>query len=263
MPSAEPGSVSALPLAEEGISVRLASRRGRRLDPAQRLGQAPVDHQRLAVLADDDVARLDVAVKDATGMGVFDCVAEIGESPQEFSQLERPKAGVLLQRLVVVESLDGLLERVAADEPHGVVGAAVGVGAEAVDWHDPRMFQPAGDFRFEHEPLAAGRFVGVLLQDLLERDLAVQLAVERHEHGAQAAPSVGPKDAKALAVTGRGADGHRHGAIMVGVGLVRARADAGERRLDVRAADPRQALLRRLADRNRGQALLAASPPWA
>ena len=42
-----------------------ARRRRARLDPTQRLGQAPVHHQCLAVLADDHVARLDVAVQHA------------------------------------------------------------------------------------------------------------------------------------------------------------------------------------------------------
>ena len=47
----------------------------------------------------------------------------------------------------------GLLEAVAADEPHGVVGPAVGVGAQAVDRDDPRVLQPAGDLGLEQEPL--------------------------------------------------------------------------------------------------------------
>ncbi len=41
------------------------------------------------------------------------------------------------------------LSDVAADEPHRVVGAAVGVGAQAVDRHDAGMLQPAGDLGLE------------------------------------------------------------------------------------------------------------------
>ena len=78
------------------------------------------------------------------------------------------------------------------------------------------MLQPAGDLGLDHEPLAAGRVVGVVVEDLLERDLAVQLAVECHEDGAQAAAGVGPQDAEPLAVAGRGADRQRHGAVVVG-----------------------------------------------
>ncbi len=58
--------------------------------PAQRLGQTPVDHQRLAVLADDDVARLDVAMEHAPAMGVVDGIADVGEPAQQPAQLQRP-----------------------------------------------------------------------------------------------------------------------------------------------------------------------------
>ena len=46
-----------------------------------------------------------------------------------------------------------------------------------------------------------------LVEDLLQRHLAVQLGVQGHEDGAQAAPGVGPQDAEPLAVAGGGADG--------------------------------------------------------
>jgi hypothetical protein len=51
--------------------------------PAGRLGQAPVDYQRLAVLADDDVPRLDVAVQHAPRMRVADRVADVSKAAQE------------------------------------------------------------------------------------------------------------------------------------------------------------------------------------
>jgi hypothetical protein len=163
---------------------------------------------------------------------------------------------VALVGLVGVEAVGGFLEAVPLNEPHGVERPAAVVGPQAVDRDDARVLQPAGDLGLEQETGAACRVVGVLLEDLLEGHLAVQLLVEGDEDGAQAAAGVRPQDTEPLAVTGRGADGQRHGAIVVGVGFARARAGAGEGRLDVRAADPRQALLRRPADRNRGQALL-------
>ena len=80
-----------------------STRKGKRLlaaldavGPAHRLGQPPVHHQRLAVLAHDDVGRLDVAVDHAAAVGVVDGVADIGESPQELAQLQRPAAGSLV-----------------------------------------------------------------------------------------------------------------------------------------------------------------------
>ena len=72
-----------------------------------------------------------------------------------------------------MEAVDGLLEAVAADEPHGVVGAAVGVGAQAIDRDDAGVLQPAGDLGLEQEARAAGRVVGVVVEDLLEGHLAV------------------------------------------------------------------------------------------
>jgi hypothetical protein len=41
---------------------------------------------------------------------------------------------------VGVEAIDGLLEAVPADEPHGVVGPALAVVAQAVDRHDGAPF---------------------------------------------------------------------------------------------------------------------------
>ena len=170
------------------------------------------------------------------------------------------RPGSRLQRLVGVEALDGLLEAVAADEPHGVVGPAVGVGAQAVDRDDPRVLQPAGDLGLEQEPLAADRVVGVVVEDLLQRHLAVQLRVEGHEDGAQAAPGVGPEDAEPLAVGGGRADGVAGGAVgvVVGAGSSRSRRWASVA-VDVGVADPGQALAGRAAGGDGGQALLGVA----
>ena len=72
---------------------------------AHRLGQPPVHHQRLAVLADDDIARLDVAVQHAAAVSVIDCVADVQEPAQELAKLEvrapaGPGARAAAQRLV-------------------------------------------------------------------------------------------------------------------------------------------------------------------
>ena len=117
------------------------------------------------------------------------------------------RPGVGPSAVVGVEPLDGVLEAIAADEPHGVKRPAVGVGAQAVDRDDARMLEPAGDLGLEQESAAALRVIGVRVEDLLERDLAMQLAVESHEDGAEPAAGVRPQDAKSLAVAGRGADG--------------------------------------------------------
>jgi hypothetical protein len=101
-----------------------------------------------------------------------------------------------------MELIDRLLEALAVDEPHRVIGAAVGPLAEAVNRHDPRVFELPGDFRFHEEAVAAFVIVGLLGPDFLEGHLAVQFRVDRHEHFTQATARMGVDDPKA-AVSGR------------------------------------------------------------
>jgi hypothetical protein len=61
--------------------------------------------------------------------------------------------------------------------------------------------------------------VGVVVEDLLERDLVVQFAVERHEDGPQTAAGMRSEDAEPLAVGGGRA--HRNTAGAVGVFCIR------------------------------------------
>ncbi len=91
-----------------------------------------------------------------------------------------------------MELIDGLFQAVATDEPHGVKRAAVGIGAQSVNWHDAGMFKPAGDLGLEQEPLAAGGVVGMVVENLFECHLAVKFGVESDEHRPQAPPGVGP-----------------------------------------------------------------------
>ena len=64
--------------------------------------------------------------------------------------------------------------------------------------------------------------VGVMVLDLLERHLAIELGIHRHEDGAQAALGVRPEHAESLAVGGSGADGGAGRAVGLTVGLVAA-----------------------------------------
>ena len=88
--------------------------------------------------------------------------------------------------LALVVAIDGFLEALPADEPHRVKRPALVVGAQAVNRHDARMLQPAGDLGLDQETGAADRIVGVLHLDLLERDLAVKLGIDRHVDDADA-----------------------------------------------------------------------------
>ena len=58
-------------------------------------------------------------------------------------------------------AVDGVLERFAPDEPHGVIGTAVVVGAQTVHRDDPGMLQSAGDLGLLDESLTALRVVGM------------------------------------------------------------------------------------------------------
>ena len=234
----------------------------RRVGPAHGLGQPPVDHQRLAVPAQDDVGRLEIPMDHAAGVGVIDGVADVEEAAEQLAQLQRAAAGVVLERVVAVEMLDGLLEGVALDEPHGVIGAPAAVGAQAIDRHDARVLQPAGDLGLGDEPLAADGIVGVLLEDLLQRHLAVQLGIQGHEHLAQPAARVRPQHAEPLAIAGGRADrqtGSTVGVVVI-VGLggvaVLGPCDVGERRLDLGLAQRRQAGAGGVVGGDGGQALL-------
>ena len=100
----------------------------------------------------------------------------------------------------------------------------------------------------------------MLVEDLFERDLAVQLGVEGDEDGAQAALGVGSEDVKPPAVAGGRADGERGRAVAVAVVVLPGRlgsgADAGENGIEVRLADHREALAGRAAGGDDGQAPL-------
>ena len=85
-----------------------------------------------------------------------------------------------------MEGVDGLLETVSLDEPHGIIRPAIAVRPQPVDRHNAGVFEPAGDLGFADEAVPTGLIIGVRVVDLLECHLAMQLAVERHEDGAQA-----------------------------------------------------------------------------
>ena len=142
-----------------------------------------------------------------------------------------------------MEMLHRLLERVAADEPHGVIGAAIAVGAQAVDGHDPRVLQSAGDLGLDQEPLPAGGVVGMVVEDLLERHLAMQLGIQGDEDRAQPAAGVRPQHAEPLAVAGGRADRVTGGAVdVLRTALGRARAELGDGGADVGIAELGEAL---------------------
>ena len=168
---------------------------------------------------------------------------------------------IVLERLVAVEVPDRFLEGLTADEPHGVIGPAVAVGAQAVHRHDAGVLQPAGDLGLEHEAGAAGGVVGVRVEDLLDGDFAVQFAVQGDEHRSQAPFRVRPQDTEALAVGSGRADGVGGSTLGSASDSARSRtgADAGQSSLDFAVAECGEARAGRSSGGNGGQALLGAT----
>src|SRR5262249_39960916 len=142
------------------------------------LGQPPVDDQSLSVLAEYDVARLDVAMKYSPRMGVIDRIANVQEPPQQFTKLQIARSFRVVHagstgsdcRIAVrrfhgarirktVEALNRLLQRSTADESHGVVRTPVRVRAHPVDRNDSWMLEPPGDFGLEQKSGSTGFIV--------------------------------------------------------------------------------------------------------
>ena len=208
------------------------------------------------MLAHDDIPRLDVAVEHAPRVGIVDGVANVEESAKNFAELQRPPPDVRLERRIAVELLDRLLETIAFDEPHRVIGPAIVVAAQAVDRHNARVLEPPGDLGLDQEPLAATRVVGMVAQKLFQRHLAVQLGVQRHEDGPQPTLGVGPKQAKPLAVRSSRPDRVAGRAVGAFAGLGRRQAGMGDRGIERRITESTQAFPGRSAQADGRQALL-------
>ena len=168
---------------------------------ADRLGEAPVDHDRLARIADEDVRRLDVAMDDPALVCVRDRVRR-GDDVRH----QRETPGDLGSRS------DELLERSAGDLAHHVERRAVRRDSGVVDGHDRRMLEPRGDPRLA---LESRDRVGIERQRLLHRDGATEHGVRRLDDAAH--PAARDLLVHGVAPVGRhlrrGAD--RHGAARV------------------------------------------------
>ncbi|MDB4962626.1 MAG: hypothetical protein JWP01_2625 [Myxococcales bacterium] len=128
---------------------------------ADHLREAPVDHDGLAELADEDVRRLEVTMDHAALVRVGDSVdrrQHRGQQRQALAQSARAR--------------DQLVERTAADPAHDIERTAVGRRAGVIERDDRRVLEPCGDLDLADEPPRDARS---LRQDLLERDRASEL----------------------------------------------------------------------------------------
>ena len=157
--------------------------RTRAPDRRELLGEPPVEHVDLAVLAEDEIGRLEVAVDDALAVCVVDRTAD------PFERGEQMAAGVTLGRVVVAAHTPGddVREGDAADGLHREVGGAVGALADVVDRHDRRMLELTLDPRLAEEPraqLGVSRSVG---SQLLARDATTDPRVDLRADDSHAA----------------------------------------------------------------------------
>ena len=253
VPRALPGSVSELPLADDGISSR---------SPESVPGRA----RPVGLASPQSTTRVSPCLPTM----IFAGLMSRWSTPREWaysmalqtsmnrrSSLRSSRSREVAAAAGRWKCVDRFLEAVAADEPHGVIRAAVAVSAQSVDRDDTGVLEAAGDLGLDEEAVSAGGVVGAVVEDLLEGDLAVELGVEGNEDRAQAASGVRPEDAEPLSVGGGRADGIGAGAVgvIVVVGRAQRRADVPEGRLDVRAAGRARAFASRASDGQDGKAL--------
>ncbi len=168
---------------------------------ADDLGQAPVEHHHLAEAAEDDVVRLQVAVDDAVRVGVVEGLADADEGLQQFRAGQRVFTPLLAAPVVLA---DGLAQRLAADEAHGVERRPAFFGAaEFVDRHDVGVLKLPGDLRLREEAPPHLRVGSALGPDLLEGDVPLQVVVARDPDLAEAALAVQARQGVARALLGR------------------------------------------------------------
>ncbi len=99
----------------------------------RRAGDAPVHHEDLAELADRDVVRLEIAVKDALAVRVRDRLADADEDVEHAAQRLGRGAGLARG----VERADQRAQRAAADLLHREPELAGQEHAAVVDGDDP------------------------------------------------------------------------------------------------------------------------------
>ena len=154
------------------------------------MGDAEVEHLRLAGIIDQDVAGLEVAMDHALLVGVLHRIANLGQQLEARRRVERAIAGVLVQRH-------------AADEFHGEERLAVGTHPRFIDLSDPGVLESAQDLGFVTEATEElGREQAGA--DHLEGDGAPRVVLFGLVHGTHATFAVPAKDAIAADMSRQG-----------------------------------------------------------
>jgi hypothetical protein len=156
-----------------------AGRENLSLSALHHLREPPVQDLDLAVLAEHDVGRLQVAVEDAARVREVDRLRDLQQDLHEAGE------GVAGRRLRVASAQPGedVRERAAAHVPHRAERSTV-VDDERVEGDHVRVLELAQDPHLVEEARAAARVVAL---DHLQRDLAAERRVPRDEDGAHPA----------------------------------------------------------------------------
>jgi len=142
---------------------------------AEQLRDAEIEQLRRAVLADEDVAGLEVAVHDEVRMRVLHRGEHALEQPQPLG--ERQRAPVAPWR-----------DRLAVDVFHREVGRAVVGGTRVDEGRDVGMIEPREDLPLGEKALEARAHQGARLQELQRNPLGIGRCASFGEpHGAHAA----------------------------------------------------------------------------
>ena len=99
-------------------------------------------------------------MNDPAAVGIRDRVTGVDNRTQESTERQLAPLACPWRLVVLVESLERGAKGLALDEVHRVIGAAVGVPAQAVHGNDPGVFQAARDLRLEQESRLCGRVLG-------------------------------------------------------------------------------------------------------
>ena len=142
-----------------------------------RLGQAPVDHESFAVVTQHDVAGLEITVNDRAAMGIIHRVADIDKPAQQLAEFDLFAAEIFPRFAGGEMVVDGLLQTAPANESHSIVRAAIGIGAETVNGHDPRMLQASGDLGFLNKPRPRFGIIGEPSLDFFESYFTSQFEI--------------------------------------------------------------------------------------
>ena len=137
------------------------------------LGEAEVEHLRLAPPRDENIRRLDVAMHDAAGVRSLERVGDFQAEIEHALERQRARRDLVLQRLAV--------EQLHHDEVLAVVLADV------VDRADVRMVQRRGDARLAPEAFERLGVRGQIARQELQRDLTAEPDVFRAVDDAHAA----------------------------------------------------------------------------